>query len=67
MVAAEEHLRAAGFTEAVLWVLEGNERAARFYESHGWHEDGGTLVDDSLVGGVAAHALHERRRVKTLG
>lgn len=67
MVAAEEHLRGAGFAEAVLWVLEGNERAARFYERHGWHEDGGTLVDDRLVGGTAAPALHERRRVKALG
>lgn len=62
----EERLRTAGFTQALLWVLEGNERAARFYERHGWREDGATLVDDRLVGGKAAHALHERRRVKAL-
>lgn len=66
MMAAEEHLRSAGFRDALLWVLEGNDRAAAFYERHGWREDGGTLVDDRLVRGEAAHALHERRRVKTL-
>jgi len=64
--AAEGRLRGAGFTRALLWVLDGNDRAASFYESHGWHEDGGTLIDDRLVGGSAADALHERRRVKTL-
>ncbi len=67
MTAAEASLRDAGFTHAHLWVLDGNERAARFYERHGWREDGATIVDDRLVGGNAAHALHERRRMKTLG
>lgn len=28
-------LRAAGFTEVTLWVLEGNHRARRFYEAQG--------------------------------
>jgi GNAT superfamily N-acetyltransferase len=37
---AEEALRAAGFREAILWVLEGNARAERFYGSAGWTEDG---------------------------
>ena len=37
---AEEALRAGGFREAILWVLEGNERAERFYGSVGWTEDG---------------------------
>lgn len=66
LTAAEDHLPTAGYTRAVLWVLDGNERAARFYERHGWLEDGATLVEDRLVGGAAAHALHERRRVKDL-
>jgi GNAT superfamily N-acetyltransferase len=33
-------LRAAGFTHASLWVLEGNVRARRFYEKAGWVWDG---------------------------
>ena len=40
MIDAEARLRAAGFTRAHLWVLEGNDRAASFYERHGWREDG---------------------------
>jgi GNAT superfamily N-acetyltransferase len=34
-------LEAAGFTEAVLWVLDRNERAIRFYARNGWAADGG--------------------------
>jgi GNAT superfamily N-acetyltransferase len=29
------------YDEAVLWVLDGNARARRFYERHGWVPDGG--------------------------
>jgi len=36
LVAGEEKLRAAGFDRALLWVLEDNDRARRFYERHGW-------------------------------
>jgi ribosomal protein S18 acetylase RimI-like enzyme len=39
---ATERLRAAGFPDAVLWVLETNERARRFYEAAGWRWDGTT-------------------------
>lgn len=63
--AGEEFLRRAGFAQAHLWVLQGNDRAATFYERHGWIEDGATLLDDSLVRGHAP--LAERRRVKLLG
>jgi ribosomal protein S18 acetylase RimI-like enzyme len=38
--AATSDLRDAGFTEAILWVLPGNTRARRFYEAHGWHDEG---------------------------
>ena len=42
LLAAVEHaLTDAGFAEATLWVLEQNERARRFYERAGWHDDGG--------------------------
>ena len=40
MQAGEEHLRELGHREAVLWVLEDNPRARRFYEVAGWTEDG---------------------------
>jgi GNAT superfamily N-acetyltransferase len=40
MSAAVNVLREAGFAEAILWVLEGNERAQRFYEIGGWRLDG---------------------------
>lgn len=42
----EELLREAGFREAVLWVLEGNERAERFYRLAGWTHDGGRKTEE---------------------
>ena len=41
MEAALEDLR-ANFREAILWVLDDNPRARRFYEKHGWSPDGTT-------------------------
>ena len=38
--AGEEHLRELGHETAVLWVLETNARARRFYEIAGWAPDG---------------------------
>jgi GNAT superfamily N-acetyltransferase len=37
--AALRHLVAEGFGEAILWVLEANSRARRFYAARGWSED----------------------------
>jgi len=37
---AEQSLRESGFTEARLWVIEGNGRAERFYRAAGWEADG---------------------------
>jgi GNAT superfamily N-acetyltransferase len=42
MAHALDELRAQGFTEAMLWVLDTNPRARRFYEIAGWNLDGGT-------------------------
>ncbi len=39
MAAAVGVLRDAGFGAAILWVLEGNERAQRFYKIGGWQLD----------------------------
>ncbi len=39
--AALEHLVHGGWAEGILWVLEGNTGAQRFYERLGWRRDGG--------------------------
>lgn len=56
----EQGMRAlveSGHTAATLWVLEGNDRALRFYGRHGWRNDhlskteerpGATLVEHRL-------------------
>jgi ribosomal protein S18 acetylase RimI-like enzyme len=36
----EDRFRAEGFESVVLWVLEDNPRARRFYERHGWTPSG---------------------------
>ena len=41
MGAARERLRGLGVAGALLWVLDGNARARRFYERDGWGLDGG--------------------------
>lgn len=38
--AAREALQHLGFGQAVLWVIEGNDRAMRFYRADGWVPDG---------------------------
>jgi len=42
---AVAELAALGFADAVLWVLESNARARRFYARCGWIADGATKVD----------------------
>lgn len=61
LTVAEDALRDAGHTSAYLWVLAGNERAARFYQRHGWAADGGTKVDER-----PGMSLLEHRRAKQL-
>lgn len=46
--ATTEGLQSMGFSRAVLWTGESNERARRFYEANGWHFDGQTKTDDVL-------------------
>jgi GNAT superfamily N-acetyltransferase len=40
MAAARERLRLVGVAGALLWVLDGNAPARRFYERDGWRYDG---------------------------
>jgi hypothetical protein len=41
MTRALAEMAAAGFARALVWVLEGNDRAIAFYEATGWRLDGG--------------------------
>ncbi len=40
MIPARARLAERGFAAAVLWVLDGNVRADRFYRADGWQTDG---------------------------
>lgn len=45
-------LRVISAIPLVLWVVDGNERALRFYEARGWRSDGATrgdVIGDQLV------------------
>jgi ribosomal protein S18 acetylase RimI-like enzyme len=44
----DERLRAEGFEDAVLWVLDDNPRARAFYERHGWEASGATAEFDAF-------------------
>jgi ribosomal protein S18 acetylase RimI-like enzyme len=46
MAEARRRLAAEGFSEAILWVLQGNERARSFYEREGWEADGATREEN---------------------
>ena len=48
--AAMDRLRTLGFTHATLWVLDGNERAIRFYHRNGWAADGAQRIDQGPEG-----------------
>ena len=45
MANALAQLSEMGGERAVLWVLEDNERARRFYARGGWYPDGATRVE----------------------
>ncbi len=61
MASALGRLSAAGYAQALLWVLDGNARARRFYEKGGWKPDGATRGEDSR-----GFALREVRYRKDL-
>lgn len=62
---AERDLSTAGYDEAILWCLIGNQQARRFYEAAGWRTDGGTQT--ITLGGreleEVRYRLDFRRRV----
>jgi GNAT superfamily N-acetyltransferase len=59
MAAALGRLGEAGFGEVILWVLDSNARARRFYEAGGWLDDGAVKHDDSF--GVPVTEVRYRR------
>ncbi|MFC0006158.1 GNAT family N-acetyltransferase [Micromonospora siamensis] len=61
MAAGVRRLANAGYRELVLWVLETNDRARRFYEADGWRADGSRKTDDSR--GFPYVEVRYRRRV----
>jgi len=64
MAAGIEALRDAGYCEAILWVLEDNPRARRFYEREGWVLDGLRKEDEFL--GVPVTEVRYRRGLTPL-
>ena len=57
---AEASLRESGFREALLWVLQGNERAERFYRAAGWDHDG---EKEDVFQGATVTELRYRKRL----
>jgi GNAT superfamily N-acetyltransferase len=56
---SRERLRQQGYADAILWVLVGNERAARFYGADGWRRDGAEREEQPY--GVVSHVVRYRR------
>lgn len=61
---AHERLLAEGFVDAVLWVLEDNPRARRFYERHGWAASGVEASFDAYCD-VAVPEVEYRRDLRS--
>jgi GNAT superfamily N-acetyltransferase len=61
LAAAEAALVELGYREAALWVFEANPRARRFYEHHGWVDDGHRL--DFEIGGQSITEARYRRHL----
>lgn len=47
MAAVLDSLRERGFAEATVWSFAANERANRFYESHGFERDGAERTEEA--------------------
>ena len=52
LIEGEARIRANGFTQAWLACAIGNERAARFYEKHGWQRVGNEVIHLETIQGV---------------
>jgi ribosomal protein S18 acetylase RimI-like enzyme len=61
MTAGLDRLASAGFGEVLLWVLDSNDRARRFYERAGFAADGATK--DDVVAGTTVREVRYRREL----
>lgn len=59
LLSAHTRLQEMAFTTANLWVLEGNQRAVRFYENNGWSTDGSSR--EEAVWGVMVKEVRYTR------
>lgn len=59
VAAARQRLADEGFAELVLWMLEGNVRADRFYRKDGWLPDGAQKRDE--IWGITVSEIRYRR------
>ena len=59
LIVRTEELLADVYDEAILWVLEENPRARRFYEGAGWTADGGRQMFERF--GVRAPEVRYRK------
>lgn len=64
IAAGEERLRELGHGHAVLWVLEDNPRARRFYERAGWRLDGSRRPTE-ILGVEVSEVRYEKRLYAT--
>jgi len=55
-----QRLSALGYRAAILWVLESNTRARRFYELAGWATDG-KIKTETLAGGIELREVRYRK------
>jgi ribosomal protein S18 acetylase RimI-like enzyme len=62
MVEARRRLAVDGFTEAILWVLDGNDRAREFYEREGWVADGARREENPYD--IVSNVCRFRRRIR---
>ena len=62
MTGGLDRLRSAGFGDVLLWVLDSNDRARRFYERAGFATDGATK--DDVVAGTTIREIRYRRELR---
>jgi ribosomal protein S18 acetylase RimI-like enzyme len=61
---AERMLKSRGYEDAVLWVLEGNHQARRFYEAMGFGLDG---TSKKIDWGTPLKAVRYRKALQPVG